>query len=183
MVHPQDHAFPGAPGTPLAGPQPPMVPPFPGVRPSASHPIPARFSASEKEKMLNGELYHAFTPELVDERERCRAACWRFNNAANPNLGIAREERFRLFIEILRPSGGTRGFQPGWPGDYGPPSNGGNFNKRPGEGVGYGGYPLGEEPVVEAPFTCDYGYNIKLGNGVFINYGCTIVDTCSVSFT
>jgi hypothetical protein len=29
--------------------------------------------------MLRGDLYHAFTPELVAERRRCELACIRFN--------------------------------------------------------------------------------------------------------
>ncbi len=32
-------------------------------------------------KMLNGELYVAFTPRLTALRKRCHYACNRFNNA------------------------------------------------------------------------------------------------------
>jgi maltose O-acetyltransferase len=35
---------------------------------------------------------------------------------------------------------------------------------------------IGDEVIIKSPFYCDYGYNIKLGNKVFINYGCTILD-------
>lgn len=38
-------------------------------------------TSTEKEKMLRGELYHAFTPDLTAARERCKHACNRFNNA------------------------------------------------------------------------------------------------------
>jgi hypothetical protein len=31
--------------------------------------------------MLRGELYYAFTPELIAERRRCANACRRFNDA------------------------------------------------------------------------------------------------------
>jgi hypothetical protein len=41
---------------------------------------PARM-ASEREKMLRGELFHAFVPDLVASRARCKHACERFNNA------------------------------------------------------------------------------------------------------
>ena len=34
--------------------------------------------------------------------------------------------------------------------------------------------------VVEAPFHCAYGINIALGEGVYLNAGCTILDTASV---
>lgn len=35
---------------------------------------------TEREKMLRGELYHAFTPDLMAIRDKCKAACIRFNN-------------------------------------------------------------------------------------------------------
>lgn len=34
---------------------------------------------------------------------------------------------------------------------------------------------------VESPFRCDYGVNLRLGENVFINANCTIIDTCLVS--
>lgn len=36
---------------------------------------------SESEKMRRGELFCAFTPELVAARARCKYACNRFNSA------------------------------------------------------------------------------------------------------
>lgn len=38
----------------------------------------------------------------------------------------------------------------------------------------------GEGTRIEAPFHCAYGFNIHLGDGVFINAGCTILDTAPV---
>lgn len=38
----------------------------------------------------------------------------------------------------------------------------------------------GEGARIEAPFHCAYGFNIHLGDGVFINAGCTILDTAPV---
>lgn len=35
--------------------------------------------SENKQKMLRGELYHAFTPELVADRRRCTVACERYN--------------------------------------------------------------------------------------------------------
>lgn len=35
---------------------------------------------TEKEKMLRGELYYAFSPELTKERNRCARACNELNN-------------------------------------------------------------------------------------------------------
>jgi len=34
---------------------------------------------------------------------------------------------------------------------------------------------------VEPPFNADYGYNITLGENVYINWNCTILDTCRVT--
>lgn len=38
----------------------------------------------------------------------------------------------------------------------------------------------GEGVVVRPPFYCDYGYNIRLGCNVFVNFGCVILDCASV---
>lgn len=37
--------------------------------------------SENRQRSLRGELYHAFTPELVAERRRCVEACSRYNNA------------------------------------------------------------------------------------------------------
>lgn len=36
------------------------------------------------------------------------------------------------------------------------------------------------DAIIEAPFHCAYGFNITLGRGVFLNAGCTILDTADV---
>lgn len=36
---------------------------------------------AEKEKMLRGELFRAFTPDLIAARARCKWACNRFNKS------------------------------------------------------------------------------------------------------
>ena len=40
---------------------------------------------------------------------------------------------------------------------------------------------LSNEPWIEPPIRVDYGYNVKVGQGAFINYNCTIIDTCLVT--
>ncbi|MEA9589414.1 sugar O-acetyltransferase [Xanthomonas sp. WHRI 10064A] len=40
---------------------------------------------------------------------------------------------------------------------------------------------VGAGAVIRAPFHCDYGYNIRLGAGVFLNFNCVILDICDVS--
>ncbi|QBE61806.1 sugar O-acetyltransferase [Pseudoduganella lutea] len=39
---------------------------------------------------------------------------------------------------------------------------------------------VGTNCVVRPPFHCDYGYNIRLGAGVFLNFNCVILDVVEV---
>jgi maltose O-acetyltransferase len=39
---------------------------------------------------------------------------------------------------------------------------------------------VGEGAVIRPPFHCDYGTNIRLGDGVFLNFGCVILDVVAV---
>ena len=39
---------------------------------------------------------------------------------------------------------------------------------------------VGEGAIIRPPFHCDYGYNIRLGRGVFLNLNCVILDVCEV---
>lgn len=41
---------------------------------------------------------------------------------------------------------------------------------------------IGEGLWIEPPFFCDYGYNIKVGNQVFFNFNCVILDVVPVVF-
>ncbi|HTV67756.1 MAG TPA: sugar O-acetyltransferase [Rhizobiaceae bacterium] len=40
---------------------------------------------------------------------------------------------------------------------------------------------VGEDVRIEAPFHCPYGFNIHLGDNVFFNAGCIILDTAPVT--
>jgi maltose O-acetyltransferase len=40
---------------------------------------------------------------------------------------------------------------------------------------------VGEGAVIRPPFHCDYGFNIRLGRGVFLNFNCVILDVCAVA--
>ena len=35
--------------------------------------------------------------------------------------------------------------------------------------------------IIMAPFWCDYGYNIEIGNNFFLNHNCTILDAGKLS--
>ncbi|KAJ0159149.1 putative maltose O-acetyltransferase [Colletotrichum tanaceti] len=152
--------------------QPPPPPPPPQPQATTNVQVAAQLALShtqfspsrtrtQKEDMLNGKLYYPFDKELVLERERCSAACWRFNNSTNPNNGVSPTERARLFREILQPRDPIQIS----PTVASPVANLGR---------------VGEHVVVEAPFTCDYGYNISIGQNVLIGRSCTIIDTCEV---
>lgn len=40
---------------------------------------------------------------------------------------------------------------------------------------------IGEGADIRPPFHCDYGFNIALGAGVFLNFGCVILDVVAVT--
>jgi maltose O-acetyltransferase len=40
---------------------------------------------------------------------------------------------------------------------------------------------VGNGAVVRPPFFCDYGYNIRLGDDVFINYDCVFLDVVAIA--
>lgn len=129
---------------------------------SHNHFTGANRSPTQKELMLRGDSYKPFDKELVLERERCSAACWRFNNSTNPNNGVSATERARLFREVLMPRD---------------PVHLPTTQTSPITNQGR----VGAECVVEAPFTCDYGYNITIGDNVFIGRNCTVLDARSVT--
>lgn len=115
---------------------------------------------TEKEKMLAGEPYqNYFDPQLNRERERCKAALWRYNNASNPNLGISPDERRRLLQQVLMP-----------PLDP-------QAEPSPNTPVG----SLGPCAIVETPFNCHFGYNINIGEDVLISENCLLADDCPIN--
>jgi len=100
--------------------------------------------ASERQKMLAGELYDPLDPELVAARERSRDLC----QALNVTREGQHEERRRILRELFGEGGDTVWMQP--------------------------------------PFFCDYGSNVALGERVFFNFNCVVLDVCPVrigSFT
>jgi maltose O-acetyltransferase len=40
---------------------------------------------------------------------------------------------------------------------------------------------VGKDAVIRPPFFCDYGYNIRLGDGAFLNFNCVILDVVEVA--
>jgi maltose O-acetyltransferase len=89
---------------------------------------------SEKEKMLAGELYDPFDPDLVQARDRARDLCQELNATRERDL----DARRRILIELFGKGGDSVWMQP--------------------------------------PFFCDYGSNILLGERVFFNFNCIVLD-------
>ena len=139
------------------------------THPASARPVSSgrREDLSERDRMLKGLYYYPNTPALVADRENCIQAIWRFNNATNPSHGVSPEERMRLFRAILtlRPT-------PEPPLSNGEPAP--STTSLP-----FG--QVGERVIVEAPFHCDYGYNITVGDDVLIGADCRISDTCAVN--
>ncbi len=42
-------------------------------------------------------------------------------------------------------------------------------------------HEVGDGAVIRPPFHCDYGYNIALGRGAFLNFNCVILDVVQVT--
>jgi maltose O-acetyltransferase len=93
---------------------------------------------TERQKMLQGELYDALDPELVAARAGARDLC----RALNATREGEQDERRRLLVALLGSGGDTVRMQP--------------------------------------PFFCDYGSNIELGERVFFNFNCVVLDVCLV---
>ncbi|CAI6338728.1 unnamed protein product [Periconia digitata] len=124
-------------------------------------PPPSRSHKSEKEKMLNGEPFMPFAPQLVEERDKCKSAVYRFNNTDNPQKEIARETRDNIFRAILAARWTIPYSEPGKP----PPCG-----------------HLGREGVyIDSPFMCEYGYNLSIGDNVDIGTSCKFLDSGRIS--
>ncbi|MCJ1311724.1 Maltose acetyltransferase [Agyrium rufum] len=123
-------------------------------------------SRTDRHKMLRGEYHLPHTPALMADREKCAEAVWKFNLASNPSSGFTADDRIRLFKAImnLRPT---------------PEPHLTEYQRQDPEPGTHGA--VGDDPVVEAPFYCDYGYNINIGNNVIIGPECRISDTVAVT--
>ncbi|KAJ5809120.1 acetyltransferase [Penicillium pulvis] len=121
---------------------------------------------TEMDKMMKGDLYRPFDVQLVEERDRCRRALARFNNACNPLSGLSSKEQNRLLKEIMAAQPTCTLKPPGSPGMSTPTM------RRPTPSLGPGA-------IVESPFTCHYGY-LSIGEDVMISHDCVFVDDCFI---
>jgi acetyltransferase-like isoleucine patch superfamily enzyme len=107
-------------------------------------------------KMESGELYYAFTPQLLAARQKCMRATRKLNKADEPT----RRQIAEFWREITND-------------DRPLPPPGANDEEE--DAI------LHEYPWIEAPIRFDYGYNVKVGSNVFINTGAVMIDTCLIS--
>ncbi len=94
---------------------------------------------TEKQKMLDGELYNANAPEIQVDHRATMAWLVRYNAA----LGATADERRALLAERFA--------------------------------------SVGEGAEIRPPFHCDYGFNIRIGRGSFMNFNCVILDVVAVT--
>jgi maltose O-acetyltransferase len=93
---------------------------------------------TEKQKMLDGELYNALDQELSNERTNTRLLLKRLNDSAEDQQQVRAEILKQLIPNAL-------------------------------EGL-----------WLQPPFYCDYGYNIYIGEKVFFNFNCVVLDVTFV---
>ncbi|OHE97879.1 galactoside O-acetyltransferase [Colletotrichum orchidophilum] len=108
-----------------------------------------------KARMAAGELYYAFTPDLIADRQRCSIACETFNRAGH----VSRRELVMMVKDIVRDVRSLPG-----------PADSAEEEEK----------NLADEPWVDGPVRMDYGYNVKLGKNVYINFNSVWIDTCTI---
>lgn len=111
---------------------------------------------TNEKRMQDGELYYAFTPRLVAQRERSRVACQRLNSL----MAGSRRDFVRLWRDLVADP------TPLPPPQESPEADAALFV---------------DDPIIEGPFRADYGSNLKFGKGVYINFNSTFLDTCQIS--
>lgn len=117
---------------------------------------------SERDKMLVGLPYrHRKDPDLIKDRLDCKTALDLYNRAALPSEAIGPDERALRFTAVLDPN---------------------KRMSRHGDARQLGRVgSCGERTIVDAPFYCDYGYNLIIGAETVIYPGCFIQDPCEIS--
>lgn len=109
-------------------------------------------------------FFHWLDNFLIGERDSCSIALDRYNNFARSDGGISREEKTKLFAQILDPA--RRRYGGGQPQPQNSPGLVGTIN---------------DKTIVESPFKCEYGYNIHIGSCSVIQAGCFLQDAATIT--
>ncbi|WPG98373.1 Hypothetical protein R9X50_00116300 [Acrodontium crateriforme] len=121
---------------------------------------------SEKDKMLLGFPYMGHLDEtLINDRQSCKMAVERWLDAARANNHHSNEEQGRFFRAIVDPT---------FRHSYYPPTT---MHRE--QYTGPKGH-VGTSTMVDAPFFCEYGYNIHLGSDVILYRNCEMYDSCEI---
>lgn len=112
---------------------------------------------------MTGQPYrHFIDDELIRDRQSCRRAVESYNQACAASSTASDAEKVRHFRSIRDPRARTfsETMVTTWQGPTG---------------------TCGSRTIVESPFTCEYGYNVNLGNDVVIQANCVMQDACTIS--
>jgi white-opaque regulator 2 len=113
----------------------------------------------ERSRMLRNYRYNHLDPTLENDRQRCDRALARYNAACSIDSGMDAEEARTMLWNVFDPSRDTIHKFDAPPREKGTLSHG---------------------VRIEAPFTCTYGYNLKVMDNVYIGKGTTIDDAGKV---
>lgn len=125
---------------------------------------------TEKQKMMDGEMYDAFDSTLLRERNAAKQMCFELNQTSPLNVS----KRLRITQQILSCNN-----------DDNDNDNETNKNKDSANLMTTTSTTLTkttsatippENPLVESPFHVDYGYNLHVGKNFYANHVCTILD-------
>ena len=106
-------------------------------------------ATAERHRMLTGQLYTHLEVSLGQDRARCERALERYNHVSRPASGFSSAETMLSLTQIVDPSEDTLN-----------PSR--HLNMRECAGL------IGTDTTIQSPFTCSYGYNLRIGDQVFM---------------
>ncbi|KAF4556064.1 Acetyltransferase-like protein 5 [Elsinoe fawcettii] len=123
-------------------------------RPIASRPFEPQALYRERGNMRSSKPFLAYCdPQLRQDRLECKAATEMFNQACRPSFGTSQTECQRILQSVFLPALRSNSKE-------GPPFSG----------------SIGQHVFVNAPFNCDYGYNIHVMDNVVIGADCKFQD-------
>ncbi|KAK3994443.1 trimeric LpxA-like protein [Cladorrhinum sp. PSN332] len=113
--------------------------------------------AENRRRWENGELFYAFAPDVIAARRRCIAACNDFN-AVGSTVDFTRRQMVELWKKIICDDTPT------------PPVSAEDDDAQ------FLGYPY-----IDGPIKVDYGFNLKFGKQVYVNFNSTWLDTAPIT--
>lgn len=110
--------------------------------------------------MITGEPCSYFTDKaLINERSSCKELLERYNDADKTTSGVPMEHKGVIFSQLVNPKERNH-YGHSWDGPIG---------------------SIGDRVVVQAPFACEYGYNLHFGDETMIMRNCHFQDAATIS--